>query len=345
LSETSDLFADERVLVTGSGGVLGTALTGLLRSMRLAALACPGRADCDLLDEAAVTALWRRFRPTLVFHLAGLVAGVGGNLSFSGPAFYQNAKINLNVIEASRLVGARKLVAAGSTAIYSDTVSIPMREDDLWLGPPHSSEAAYAHAKRAMLAHLQAYRHQYGLEFAYLICTNLYGPADRFDERYGHVVPSLIKRFYDARTQGQKSITVWGDGSPSRDFLYADDAARGFLAAAGGGSGPLNLATGRVCTIRNLVDALQEVSGYAGFIRWDPTRPNGQLARGYDVSRMHALGWQPTVGLLDGLRRTYEWYARHHGESRRSISMGGATSTPGAASPYGPDTDADPPLE
>lgn len=321
MTEVSDRFAAERVLVTGAGGVLGTALAGLLHPMPVAALACPTRADCDLLDEAMVTALWRQFRPTLVFHLAGWVAGVGGNLNFSGSAFYQNAKINLNVIEASRLAGVRKLVVAGTTAIYPDTVPLPMREDDLWGGPPHSSEAAYAHAKRAMLAHLEAYQRQFGLEFAYLICTNMYGPADRFDEHYGHVVPSLVKRFHDACSHGLHSIVVWGDGSPSRDFFYADDAARGFLTAAESGSGPLNLATALALTIRRLVEALQEVSGYAGTIRWDTTRPAGQLARSCDVSRMRALGWQPKIGLLDGLRRTYEWYSRHQEESRRSIPV------------------------
>lgn len=311
-----DGLSTERVLVTGSGGLLGSALVRVLESMTQAALATPRRGDCDLRDECAVAALWQSFRPTLVFHLAAWVAGVQGNMSFGGEAFYENAKINLNVIEATRRVGARKLVAAGTTAIYPDGVALPMREADLWAGPPHWSEAPYGHAKRAMLAQLEAYEREYGLAYAYLICTNLYGPGDRFNEQYGHVIPALIKRFYNARTGALDSIDVWGDGSPIRDFLYADDAARGFVIAALRGGGALNLATGVTVTIRQLVEWLTEVSGYRGTVRWDETRPKGQLKRSYDVRRIRALGWRPAVGLREGLRRTYDWYAEHHDRAR-----------------------------
>ena len=316
MSGAADGFATERVLVTGSGGVLGAALVQLLRSGTVAALFTLRRADCDLLDEDSVFAVWRSFQPTVVFHLAARVAGIQGNIVFGGQAFYENVKMNLNVVEAARRFGTRKVIAAGTTAVYPDTVALPMREDDLWAGPPHPSESPYGHAKRAMLAHLEAYERQYGLRYAYLVCTNLYGPGDRFDEQYGHVVPSLVKRFHDARVQGRSSVTVWGDGTPTRDFLYADDAARGFVEAALRGSGALNLATGRTFTIRRLVEALTEVSGYPGKIMWDMAKPNGQLARSYDVSRMHALGWRPMISLSEGLRRTYDWYAGHHLRAR-----------------------------
>ena len=297
----------ERVLVTGSGGVLGTALLAALRQ-KVGALYAPTRADFDLLDEAAVTAAWRHFAPTVVFHLAGRVTGVQGNISFGGQAFYDNAKINLNVIEASRLAGAKKIVAAGTTAIYSDLAPLPMREADLWLGAPHGSEGPYGHAKRAMLAHLEAYKGQYGLDFGYLICTNLYGPGDRFDEVYGHVVPSLVSRFHRAKAEALPSITIWGDGTPTRDFLYAGDAAAAFVKVAEQGSGAYNTATGHSVPIRTLVETLAQVSGYDGQVEWDVTKPKGQLVRAYDVERLTALGWRPGASLAEGLRETYGWY-------------------------------------
>ncbi|MFT4252443.1 MAG: GDP-L-fucose synthase [Caulobacter sp.] len=309
-----DLSA-ERVLVTGAGGVLGTALLSALDG-RAGALRAPTRADCDLLDEAAVEAVWRDFAPTVVFHLAGRVTGVQGNISFGGQAFYENAKINLNVVEVSRRVGARKVVAAGTTAIYSDLVPIPMREDDLWLGAPHGSEGPYGHAKRAMLAQLEAYKGQYGLDFGYLICTNLYGPGDRFDEVYGHVVPSLVSRFHRAKRENLPSITIWGDGTPTRDFLFAGDAAEAFIRVAERGTGAFNTATGKSVPIRTLVETLAEVSGYEGEIVWDVTKPKGQLVRGYDVSRITALDWEARVSLGEGLKRTYDWYGANLGSVR-----------------------------
>ncbi len=309
-----DLSA-ERVLVTGAGGVLGTALLSALDG-RVGALRAPTRADCDLLDEAAVEAVWRDFAPTVVFHLAGRVTGVQGNISFGGQAFYENAKINLNVVEVSRRVGARKVVAAGTTAIYSDLAPIPMREDDLWLGAPHGSEGPYGHAKRAMLAQLEAYKGQYGLDFGYLICTNLYGPGDRFDEVYGHVVPSLVSRFHRAKRENLPSITIWGDGTPTRDFLFAGDAAEAFIRVAERGSGAFNTATGKSVPIRTLVETLAEVSGYEGEIVWDVTKPKGQLVRGYDVSRITALDWEARVSLAEGLKRTYDWYGANLGSVR-----------------------------
>jgi GDP-L-fucose synthase len=310
----------ERVLVTGSGGVLGTALCDRLTALVDSGVDCAPRflrrADCDLLRAADVDAVWESFRPTIVFHLAGWVAGIQGNLDFGGQAFYENVTMNVNVIEASRRSGVRKVVAAGSTAVYPDGIALPMREDDLWYGPPHASEAPYGHAKRAMLAQLAAYERQYGMAYAYLICTNLYGPDDRFDEQHGHVVPSLVKLFHDARCAGVDRVVVWGDGSPTRDLLFADDAARGFLAAALRGDGPMNLATGAVVTIRELVELVKQACGYEGAVTWDPTRPTGQLARGYDVRRMRALGWGPAVSLRDGVQTTCDWYARNRERAR-----------------------------
>lgn len=306
----------ERILVTGSGGVLGSAIVRLLQSQGIPHLT-PTRAQCDLLDAGAVRATWDDFKPTVVLHLAGWVAGLQGNLSFAGRAFYENTCINVNVIEASRLAGVRKIVAAGTTAVYSDEIALPMREADIWRGAPHGSEAAYAHSKRAMLAQLEAYRTQYGIDFGYMICTNLYGPGDRFDEKYGHVVPSLIARFQRAAELEQPEIVIWGDGTPTRDFLFSDDAARAFLTVAEQGQGAFNTATGSTVTIRDLVEVLRSVSGYRGDVVWDTTKPKGQQARSYDNSRLLQLGWAPQTMLPEGIAQSFEWYQRNISSVRR----------------------------
>ncbi len=301
-------LAAQTVLVTGSRGVLGTAVLKSLQQRGIAKVVAPSRSDCDLLNEADVRRYWADARPTLVIHLAGWVAGIQGNLSFPAEALYANARMNLNVIDASREAGVTKIICAGTTAIYSDQVPRPMREDDLWQGAPHGSEAPYGHAKRFMLAQLEAYKLQYGIDFAYMICTNLYGPNDRFDQKHGHVVPSLIARFHQACIEKSPEIVIWGNGSPTRDFLVAEDAAEGFLFAAEHGSGAYNLATGQNHTIRTLAETLKSVSGFEGDIAWDTSKPLGQLDRSYDVSRLHGLGWKAKTALADGLKASFEWY-------------------------------------
>ena len=309
MSEDYSFLRDERVLITGGGGVLGSALRRVLGEVKVGALLAPTHADCDLLDTGAANRLLAEFAPTLVFHLAGRVSGVQGNITFAGAAFHDNAVMNINVIEAARLAGCKKVVAAGTTAIYSDLVPLPMKEEDLWLGAPHGSEAPYGHAKRAMLAQLEAYAQQYGLDYGYMICTNLYGPNDRFDEAYGHVVPSLISRFNNAAKAKLDEVVVWGDGTPTRDFLYADDAAHAFVTVAERGTGAFNTTTGDSTTIRELVETVSDVSGYKGRISWDTSKPKGQQRRAYDLSRISALGWKPRIKLGEGIRRTYEWFA------------------------------------
>jgi GDP-L-fucose synthase len=310
-------WSAQRVLITGGGGVLGTALQAAMRSRAPAALRVLRRSDFDLLDQALVFAAMAEFSPTLVFHLAGRVAGIQGNLSFAGQAYYENALMNLNVVEGARRAGAAKVVAAGTTAIYSDVAPLPMRERDIGMGPPHGSEAPYAQAKLGLLAQLEAYQTQYGMQYAYLVCTNMYGPNDRFDEAYGHVVPSLISRFHRLATEGAASATVWGDGSPTRDFLFSADAASAFLRCAEAGEGVFNTATGNSVPIRRLVETIAEISGFAGEIVWDTTKPMGQLARSYNVDRLHALGWTAPTDLHAGIQQTYRWFADHAATARR----------------------------
>ena len=250
-----------------------------------------------------------------MFHLAARVYGVMGNLMNKGPAYYDNTMINTNVIEASRKVSARKIIAMGSTAIYSDDVPLPMREEDVWKGAPHGSEDAYAHSKRGMLAQLQAYHSSYGLDFAYCICTNLYGPHDKFNETTGHVVPSLISKFQRAQ-QGGQPITVWGTGAPERDFLFSRDAATALIAVAETFTGPINIASGEVVSIRSLVETLQRITGVST-VEWDTSKPDGQAYRKYDTSKLAAIDFTPAYSLEEGLRETFQWYCDHLDSARR----------------------------
>jgi GDP-L-fucose synthase len=238
-----------------------------------------------------------------------------GNLRTQGQAYLDNVRMNTNVVEAARLAGARKIVAMGSAAIYSDIVPLPMREEDVWAGPPHASEAGYAHAKRGMLAQLEAYRDQFGLDFAYCISTNLFGPHDRFDEAYGHVLPSLVSKFHRAAQEGSAPV-VWGSGEPRRDFLYAADAASAMRLIGERFTGAINLASGMEVSIREVATLLAEIAG-CGEITWDRSKPDGQRLRAYDVSKLRALGFTPAHDLRSGLEQTYRWYAGHYDRARR----------------------------
>lgn len=304
-----------RVLVTGAGGVLGTAVKSLLEKAGTQNLYIT-RDVCDLTEKSEVLAVFNEFKPDLVLHLAGKVFGVQGNKEFCGEVYYDNIMINTNVIEASRRAGVKKIVVAGTAAIYSDIAPLPMSEDDFWFGPPHGSEGPYANAKRAMLAQLEAYKIQYNMDFAYLILTNLYGENDRFDEQFGHVVPSLIKRFVMAKQNNTKQIICWGDGSPTRDFLYSKDAAEAFLYAAERGNGVYNVATGKSISIKELVETIAKVTNYEGDIIWDTTKPLGQLVRSYNVDRIKSIGWQANTKLYDGISYSCEWFSTNIKTSR-----------------------------
>jgi GDP-L-fucose synthase len=262
------------------------------------------------------------YNPTLVYHLAGAVFGVGGNLAFPGDVFRRNTLINTHVIDACRIIGAKKVVAMGTVAMYSDTVPIPLREDDVLEGRVHSSECYYAIAKRGMLFQLEAYKEQFGLRYALALSTNLYGPGDRFDEQHGHVVPSLIRKFAECAERGGR-VSVWGDGSPTRDFLHTSDAARGLEILMQKGEGVFNLASGNSVSIRELVEILSDIFPDALY-DWDVTKPMGQMVRSYDVSKLKHLGFSAQITLQQGLRETVDWYQANRGTLRLSqIHSGG----------------------
>jgi GDP-L-fucose synthase len=302
------------ILVTGAGGLVGTALMARLGRSRADAIALTSRKDCDLEDFSATKALFARLKPRFVYHLAAAVYGLGGNSAFPGDQYRRNILINTHVIEAARLSGVEKIVAMGTAAIYSDGAPQPFRERDALLGAPHSSELPYATAKRAMLVQLMAYRLQYGLPYAYAIATNMYGPNDRFDTVHGHVAPSLILKFVEA-ADGSAPIEIWGDGSPTRDFLHAEDAAMGLALMMEKGEGAYNLASGKSHRVADLVAVLAARLPSARY-SWDPTRPMGQLARRYDVSNLETLGFAPRFDLEQGVNMTVDWVLAHRSALR-----------------------------
>jgi GDP-L-fucose synthase len=296
------------VLVTGGAGLLGAALLGELKTQGFTAVVAPDRAELDLSDKSAVSAYFRQHRPAHVFHLAAKVFGLGGNKRHPGAMFYQNAAINLNAVNASLECGAAKITAMGTGCIYPVALGgQPLREDSVWDGAPHDSEWAYAQAKRAMLAHLTANHAEFGQKFAYAISGNLYGPADNFDIQHGHVVPSLVAKFHAAAKAGEP-VSVWGTGRAERDFMHAADAARALLLAHERVDGGYNLGSGVVVTIKDVVEAVQAAAGGAVEIAWDPSKPDGQMRRFYDLSRLQGIGFSPRYDLRSGIADTYAWY-------------------------------------
>ncbi len=311
-----DLQPHDKILITGASGLVGSSLEAELTSAGYRNLIPVGSNDVDLRDEHRTNLLFESEQPDIVFHLAARVYGLMGNLANKSNVFIDNIRINTNVIESCRRSNVRKVIAMGSSAIYGDSVQLPMRECDVWSGPPHASERPYAHAKRTMLAQLETYREHDGLSFAYCISTNLYGPNDKFDELWGHVVPALISKFHSANASG-KPVSVWGTGAPTRDLLYSCDAATALRLIAERGQGVINLATGESHTIRQIVELIAEVSNYTGSIAWDGSKPDGQKQRSYDVTILQTLGFTPRWSLKESLRETYLWYDANSSTARR----------------------------
>lgn len=304
-----------RVLVTGASGVVGRAIVPLLRKAKdIDVIAIEGRGDLDLECFSDTQAVFRFIKPDHVIHLAGAVFGVGGNLKFPADSFRRNIMINCNVIECCREYSVKKIVAMGTTAIYSDEAAMPFKETDALKGEPHGSEYAYASAKRSMLVQLESYKKQYGMHFVYAIATNMYGPHDRFDARYGHVIPSLVQKF-DLASKSGEVVEIWGDGTPTRDFLFSSDAAHAIATLLGYGDGAYNLASGNVCSIAELVDVISGCFPSVKY-KWDTSKPLGQLRRDYNTSRLAALGFKPAYDLKAGIKETVNWYLANTSERR-----------------------------
>jgi GDP-L-fucose synthase len=300
-----------RVLVTGGGGFLGRALVSKLSRLAPAAILAPRASELDLRERDAARAYLAAEKPDLILHLAGVVGGIGANRKHPGLFFYENAIMGIQLIEEARRAGIGKFVCLGTICAYPKLTPVPFREDDLWNGYPEETNAPYGLAKKMLLVQLQAYREEYGFPGIYLLPVNMYGPGDHFDLENSHVISAMIRKFLEAHESGAREVVLWGDGSPTREFLYVEDAAEGILAAAEryDDGAPVNLGSGEEISIRDLASLVARETGYAGEIRWDTSRPNGQPRRKLDVTRAeHLFGWKSRVSLPGGLRRTIDWY-------------------------------------
>ncbi|MDB5330662.1 MAG: NAD-dependent epimerase/dehydratase [Phycisphaerales bacterium] len=301
----------DRILVTGGAGFLGSFVLEKLKTRGYSDIFVPRRRDYDLTREGDVQRLFAEHRPDVVLHLAAEVGGIGANRDNPGRFFYANAAMGLHLIEAARVAKLKKFVQVGTICAYPNLTPVPFRESEIWNGYPEVTNAPYGVAKKALLVMCQAYREQYGLNAIYLLPVNLYGPRDNFDLHSSHVIPALIRKCIEARDRGDKTITAWGTGSASREFLYAEDCAEGLVRAMENYDSPepMNLGSGREISIRELTGLVAKLCAFKGEIVWDATKPDGQPRRCLDVSRAReALGFVANTPLETGLAKTIAWY-------------------------------------
>jgi GDP-L-fucose synthase len=305
-----------RVMLTGGAGFLGSFVRGKLRQRGLPEenLFVPRLADCDLTSQDNVRAAYDRATPDIVIHLAAEVGGIGANRDNPGRFFYANMAMGLHLIEEARLRGLKKFVQIGTICAYPKFTPVPFKEADLWNGYPEETNAPYGIAKKALLVMCQAYRQQYGLNAVFLLPVNLYGPGDNFDLGTSHVIPAMIRKCVEARERGDDRIICWGDGSPTREFLYVEDAAEAIVLATEryDGQEPVNLGTGREISMKELAALIVQESGFKGRLEWDVSKPNGQPRRCVSTDRAERLfGFKAGTPFEEGLRRTIEWYESH----------------------------------
>ena len=297
-------------IVTGGAGFLGSHLVDLLRADGIEPIV-PRRADVDLTDTNEAAAFFEETKPKQVFHLAAEVGGIGANRDNPGRYWYANLMMGVNVLEQARIHSTEKVVMVGTICSYPKFAPIPFREETLWDGYPEETNAPYGVAKKALLVGAQAYREQYDLNAIVLLPVNLYGPRDNFDLQSSHVIPALIRKMIEARDSGAAEVTLWGDGTPTREFLFVEDAARGLVLAGRdyNGADPVNLGTGTEISIKDLAHLVAEATGFGGSIVWDTTKPNGQPRRQLEVSRAREqFGFEAETSFADGLAQTVAWF-------------------------------------
>ncbi|HEX3050383.1 MAG TPA: GDP-L-fucose synthase [Aggregatilineaceae bacterium] len=309
-----NFWQHQRVIVTGGAGFLGQHVVRELEAKGAEQITTVDKDRYDLRQESEVIRVYHENPATMVIHLAATVGGIGINREHPGSFFYDNLMMGVLTMEHSRRAGVEKFVAIGTICAYPKFTPIPFKEEDLWNGYPEETNAPYGLAKKMLLVQSQAYRQEYGFNSVYLLPVNLYGPGDNFNPRSSHVIPALIKKCIDAQEAGEDQIVAWGDGSPTREFLYVEDAARGIVMAAEhyNGSDPVNLGSSNEISIRDLTELIAELTGFGGTIVWDTSKPNGQPRRKLDVSRARErFGFESQTDFREGLKRTINWYRTH----------------------------------
>jgi GDP-L-fucose synthase len=307
----SSRFPYERVVVTGGAGFLGSYVVERLRGQGVENIFVPRKKDYDLVRAENIRRLYDDANPDLIIHLAAVVGGIGANRANPGRFFYDNLMMGAQLMEEARLRGVRKFVAVATICAYPKFTPVPFKEDDLWNGYPEETNAPYGLAKKMMLVQSQAYREQYGFNSIFLLPVNLYGVRDNFDPQSSHVIPSLIRKCVEAMRQGEDHITCWGTGAATREFMHADDCARGILLAAEkyDKSEPVNLGAGFEISIKDLAEKIAALTGFKGRLVWDASQPDGQPRRRLDTSRAEReFGFRAQIGFDEGLKQTIEWY-------------------------------------
>ncbi|MGB9739362.1 MAG: GDP-fucose synthetase [Chloroflexus aggregans] len=312
--DSHQFWHDKRVVVTGGAGFLGSYVVEKLNARGARDVFVPRSRDYDLRHVDAIRQLLADSRPDIVIHMAARVGGIGANRDHPAEFFYDNLMMGVQLLHESWKFGVGKFVTIGTVCAYPKYTPVPFKEDDLWNGYPEETNAPYGLAKKMLLVQGEAYRQQYGFNSIFLLPVNLYGPRDNFDLETSHVIPALIRKCIEAAEHGDDHIVVWGDGSPTREFIYAADAAEGILLATEryNDPDPVNIGSSDEISIRDLVTLIAELTGFRGQIVWDTTKPNGQPRRKLDVSRAwERFGFRSTTPFTEGLRATIDWYRTH----------------------------------
>jgi len=315
MSPQSDpnFWKNRRVCVTGGAGFLGSFVIEALKQRGASEVYVPTLEEYDLVQPADIQRMYDTARPDIVIHLAALAGGIGANRARPADFFYINLMMGVQLMHEAWKRGVGKFVAIGTVCAYPKFTPIPFREETLWDGYPEETNAPYGLAKKMLLVQAQAYREQYGFNAIYLLPVNLYGPRDNFDLKTSHVIPALIRKYIEAQARGDKEVVLWGDGSPTREFLYAGDAADGILTAAEfyNGSEPVNLGSGQEISIKDLSEMIARLTGFEGKLVWDTSYPNGQPRRALDTSRAaNYFGWRAQTSFEEGLKQTIAWYRK-----------------------------------
>ena len=307
-------WAQKRICVTGGAGFLGTHLIRDLKARGAQDIFIPTLEEYDLVEKDSIQKMLSDAKPDVIIHLAAHVGGIGANREQPAEFFYDNLMMGVQLLHEAYLAGVEKFVAIGTVCAYPKFTPVPFSEDDLWIGYPEETNAPYGLAKKMLLVQSQAYRDQYGYNSIFLLPVNLYGPGDNFNPRSSHVIPALIRKCVEAREQGADHIVVWGDGSPTREFIYVKDAARGIALATEryNQSDPVNIGSGLEISIKDLVEKIARMTGFEGELVWDTSKPNGQPRRALDISRAKDyFGFEAHTDFEEGLRETIDWYLQH----------------------------------